>query len=217
MCAKRYEVQAPLVPHDDLLPPPDELTDLFINHIWRRFIGDLLVHFSGRVDFVGSDAEIEQAQNWYDELILDFYTEDPVLKIAARLKHVDPFVTIPAATNFVVEFEDPALGPENYDYGGFWDAGNPGVLTIPVNRGGIYLFSANIRYLISPPDVLRKQTILINGSDNVAVGETVMTGKLAIHIAGDAEVEAGDTIMLNLWSAVADFAIINFSLHRLFK
>ncbi|KKK72910.1 hypothetical protein LCGC14_2899130, partial [marine sediment metagenome] len=42
MCAERYEVQAPLVPHDDILPSPDELTDLFINHIWRRFVGGLL-------------------------------------------------------------------------------------------------------------------------------------------------------------------------------
>ncbi|KKK56597.1 hypothetical protein LCGC14_3062950, partial [marine sediment metagenome] len=107
MCAKRYEVQAPLVPHDDLLPPPYELTDLFINHIWRRFVGDLLVHFSGQVDFAGSENEIEQAQNWYDELILDFYGADEVQKFACRVRTTithNLLANVPLA----VEFSDPA-------------------------------------------------------------------------------------------------------------
>ncbi|MCB7129984.1 MAG: hypothetical protein J3T61_10660 [Candidatus Brocadiales bacterium] len=77
MFADRYEVQAPLVPHNQQLPAPDKLTDLIINHAWRFFVGDLLTHFAEQLDFTGSDAEIEQAEAWLDALILDFYEPNP--------------------------------------------------------------------------------------------------------------------------------------------
>lgn len=210
-------IPTPISVHDQPLAAPDLLTTIQFNFEWRRLIVELLWEIQNEDFWSGSQADIEDAVDKASAMIEDIYTEDPLLRIAARLKHVDPFVTIPAMTNFVVEFEDPALVSESYDYGGFWDVGDPDVLTIPANRGGIYLFSVNVQYLISPPDVLRKITILINGSDNVAVGEDRITGKLGVHIAGDAEVSPGDTIILNLWSAVADFAIINFSLHRVFN
>ena len=217
MCAKRYEVQAPLVSHDDLLPPPDELTDLFINHIWRRFVGDLLVHFSGQVDFAGSENEIEQARAWYDALILDFYTGDEVQKFACRIRTLIKHDLL-ADVRLVVEWTDPALTPGAYDFGGFWSASNPTVLTVPTGGAGIYLVSQHVFWDQAPFSLRRMETIRLPGT-RITRGFLETAGFWAADLAGQIELADGDEVQLWLESAV-DVTVFNgprLALARLFK
>ena len=157
MCAERYEVQAPLVPHDDILPSPDELTDLFINHIWRRFVGGLLVNFSDQVDFVGSDAEIQQARAWLDALILDFYTPDFPGVDMAYLGALVTRTTGINATNagVLVPFEFNS-GSGAHDVGGFWDIAEPYYLTVPVGGAGYYrVYAYGFSYAAASVPIMR--------------------------------------------------------------
>ncbi len=197
MCAKRYEVQAPLVPHDALLPPPDELTDLFINHIWRRFVGGLLAHFAKQVDFIGTDPEIEQAQAWYDALILDFYTIDSaggdVEYLGVSAGNTTTFSLLSIYVPF--SFDDVTTFPL-HDVGGFTILPPASRFTVPVGGAGYYACFALAQ--IEANVGLIRARLMHNISTILTARVEADPLQLALRLSTVAFFDEGDTLELQL-------------------
>lgn len=213
------EIDAPLVAHDEEIAG-DVVFDLRLNHVWRRFVGGILMQAMNHIEWIGTDPEIEQAKNWYSELIADFYTEAQgiaMLKMAARLRPTGGFLNVDADVLTVVEWADPALNNRDYDYGGFYDVANPEVLTIPANRGGIYNFSANVFYTDSAGGVKSFTSIDWNNAESIAQSRDAKDDFLAVSISGDFECVPGDEIRLKVISPVDDLVVAHFELHRVFS
>lgn len=151
-----FEAEAPLVPHDEPLVD-DTVYDLRLNHVWRRIVGGILTDAMEHIAWSGSTAEIEQANNWYSELIADFYDETIGGGDMDYLgANVVRFTSILAtAAGVLVPFEQEGGTPQ-HDIGGFWDIGSPTKLTVPVGGAGYYyLWARGFTYASSVSATMR--------------------------------------------------------------
>ena len=209
-------IPVPISAHNEPLVG-DTLTTVQFNYEWRRLIVELLFTMCFDTFWTGAQADIEAAVNNAAAMIEDIYTEHPMQKLAARIKQVGGYFLLPAGVTTQVIFEDPALNAASYDFGGFFDAGNPSVVTIPPNRGGVYNFSATVNYIGSVIAGVRITTIRKN--PNVIVGRNRETtdGKHQVSMSGDVSVVPGDTIVLLVFSEIAEVVYLEFSFHRVFN
>lgn len=140
-----YEADAPLIPHDEAIED-DTIYDLRMNHVWRRVIGGILMWSMEHIVWIGTPAEITQAENWYAELVDDFYDEtflggEIVYRgvLAARTTN-QSFGT----GGVLVEFDDIVATP-HHDTDGFWVGGIGNPLVVPSGLGGFYSIYAEAR------------------------------------------------------------------------
>lgn len=132
-----YEAVAPLIPHNAGLPD-DPVYALQMNHIWRRVVAGILMWSMERIRWSGTPAEIQQATNWYADLVGDFYSGSGDIGMA----YLGALVA--RTTNYTITTAASAIGfddidtPPLHDVGGFWDADTPKVLTIPEGFAGWY-------------------------------------------------------------------------------
>lgn len=197
MCAKRYKVDAPLVAHNEVLPAPDEITDMFINHIWRRFIGDLLVHFDQQVKFIGTEAEIDQARAWYDALILDFYTIDSaggnVDYLGVSAGNTTTFSLLSIYVPF--SFDDVTTFPL-HDVGDFTILPPASRFTVPVGGAGYYACFALAQ--IEANVGLIRARLMHNISTILTARVEADPLQLALRLSTVAFFDEGDTLELQL-------------------
>ena len=210
------EISADIPAHDASLVG-DQLTTLVINFRWRRILTPLILRLCNDGFWTGTQPEIEDATYKATNLLFDLYDIDPMQKIAARLRPTGGFVTLPAGPTTIVEWADPAANPNDYDHGGFYDVLNPTVLTIPAGLAGIYSFFANVFYTVSGSAAKVFTSIDWNLAETIAQARDNKEDFLAVSIAGDFQVVAGDEIRLKLSSPLADIVIVHLELHRVFK
>lgn len=210
------EISADIPAHDASLVG-DQLTTLVVNFRWRRILTPLILRLCQDSFWSGTDVEIEDATYKATNLLFDLYDIEPMQKIAARLRATGGFVTLPAVGTTIVEWADPSLNARDYDHGGFYDAGNPTVITIPAGLDGIYSFFAHAFYTASgvSPNVFT--SIDWNLAQSIAQSRADKTDFFAVSIAGDFEVVAGDEIRMKLSSDLADIVVVHLELHRVFK
>jgi hypothetical protein len=209
-------IPTPISVHDEPLPP-DLLTTIQFNFEWRRLIVELLWDMQSETFWSGIQADIEQAVDRASQMIEDVYEVVDVQKLAARLRPTSGFATVLASVLLIVEWQDPALNARDYDYGGFYDAATPTVLTIPAGKGGIYNFSANVFWFAGAGGVQRFTSIDWNEAETIAQSRNQVDGIFATSVSGDFEVSPGDEIRLKLFSSVADTVVANLELHRVFN
>lgn len=210
------EISADIPAHDASLVG-DQLTTLVVNFRWRRILTPLIQSLCSDNFWTGTQAEIEDATYKAINLLFDLYDIDPMQKIAARLRPTGGFTALLASTLTEVEWADPALNPRDYDFGGFYDAANPTVLTIPAGLGGIYSFFANVFYTVTGSALNVFTSLDWNNMETIAQSRDDKDDLFGISIAGDFEVSAGDEIRLKLFSSLADTVVVHFELHRVFK
>ncbi|KKM88398.1 hypothetical protein LCGC14_1259130 [marine sediment metagenome] len=132
------EIDAPLVAHDEAIVG-DTVYDLRLNHVWRRFVGGILMRAMEYIVFVGTPAEVTQAQEWYSGLVADFYDDTngggEMAYLGAR---VGSTVTVNIPVTYAEQSMLGVIGSGMHDIGGFWDAGASEKLTVPVGGAGYY-------------------------------------------------------------------------------
>lgn len=205
------QIQLPISDHDAALPG-DTLTSVTLNFEWRRTLVHLAEFLLDRRIYSGTEAEIDTVVQQAHALISDMYTVDSVLhmpeKLAARVQHdVFGLIDLPGLTTFIPTFADPALEEHQYDFGGFWNSGDPTKIIIPANKGGLYRFTAQVFFLAAPLG-LRFFTIVHNSHDTVAQQRIYSDNTVSNSVSGDWECAVGDDIFLSI-SSTTDVQIVN--------
>lgn len=189
-----YEADAPLVAHDEKLAD-DLLFDLRLNHVWRRIVGGVLAHRMERIVWAGTPAEIEQANNWYSDMIADFYDESigggDVAYVGVKVGRTTDFVAPVAGASLPFEV---VLEGGNHDTDDFWDISTPTLLKIPSGLDGYYHCYARVRWLAGVTNCVVR--ILASTAGMVAGSHVLNEEMMSMFCAGTAYLTAGQEITL---------------------
>lgn len=200
--------EVPNVPHDDSQPPPDELTHLAVNHVWRRFIGHILMDYADNHSFDATDAEIEQALDWLDALVADFYTPGAVgvdMEYHGVMAGRDTLLTIPTV-GINVPYTDDA-GGRLHDTDNYWSPTQRTQFIVPAGLGGWYAMNLYMLWAggTGQPRVdIRNQV----GAPIYAQEAINLQGLYTSWLSAVALLEDNAGVIVQAFSAIADRDII---------
>lgn len=201
-------IPVPISAHNAPLPP-DALTTIQFNFEWRRLVVELLWQMQSESFWAGTQADIEAAVDKASAMIEDIYTAEAV---GGDVNYLGALVG--RTTNLVFGtlgtvpgFDDETTKPL-HDVSGFWSAGNPGDLIVPVGGAGFYYCYGHVRVGSMLEGVVLRLTDLflfpfaraqtkVTGTQTLSVSTTVLMAdgdKLRLHIkmlSGSRVIQAG--------------------------